>query len=55
MVYRTISVIEEMLENKGLVPDDVDKVLLVGGSSQIPYVREQLYELFDKESSEKIS
>lgn len=54
MVYRTISVIEEMLEQKGLMTDDVDKVLLVGGSSQIPYVREQLYELFEKELSEKI-
>lgn len=54
MVYRTISVIEEMLEEKNLTSDAVDKVLLVGGSSQIPYVREQLYELFDKKSSEKI-
>lgn len=54
MVYRTILVIEEMLDKKGLTPADVDKVLLVGGSSRIPYVREQLQKKFGEGLSEKL-
>lgn len=54
MVYRTLTVIEEMLEEKGIEPEEIDKVLLVGGSSHIPYVREQLQEMFQKDLSEKI-
>lgn len=54
MVYRTITVIEDMLDEKGILPSEIDKVLLVGGSSQIPYVRERLREIFDVDLSEKI-
>lgn len=54
MVYRTIAVIEDMLDEKGISPSEVDKVLLVGGSSQIPYVQERLREIFGMDLSEKI-
>lgn len=54
MVYRTLTVIEEMLEENGIEPEEVDKILLVGGSSHIPYVRERLKEMFQKDLSEKV-
>lgn len=54
MVHRTIYVLEDILEEKDLNPDEVDEIVLVGGSSRIPYVRERLKELFGKELSEAV-
>lgn len=54
MVYRTIIVIEDMLDKKDIKPEEIDKVLLVGGSSQIPYVRQQLKDMFHKDLSEVV-
>jgi molecular chaperone DnaK len=34
----------------GLTPDDIDRVLLEGGSSQMPWVREMLLDIFSDES-----
>ncbi|MCL2665870.1 MAG: Hsp70 family protein [Defluviitaleaceae bacterium] len=34
----------------GLVPDDIDRVLLEGGSSQMPWVKEMLAEIFNGEN-----
>lgn len=53
-VYRTIDTMDEMLYEKEIHPSDVDEVVLVGGSSRIPYVREVLKEFFGKELSEAI-
>ena len=38
--------------DKGLEPDDIDRVLLVGGSSNFPFVRQVLEEIFGKEPEE---
>ena len=37
---------------KGLEPEDIDRVLLVGGSSNFPFVRRLLTEIFGKEPEE---
>lgn len=53
-VYRTTDTMEDMLYDKGIMPEDVDEIVLVGGSSRIPYVREVLKDFFGKELSEAI-
>ncbi|MBQ7927070.1 MAG: Hsp70 family protein [Lachnospiraceae bacterium] len=48
-IFRTKDVMEDMLFCKDLHPLDVDEVVLVGGSSRIPYVREVIKDFFRKE------
>ena len=43
---RTISMSREALKEAGLEPSDITDVVLVGGSARIPYVQQQLRELF---------
>lgn len=50
-IYRTLDVIKDMLLDNDLEPSDVDEIVLVGGSSRIPYVREIIKEYFRKEPS----
>jgi molecular chaperone DnaK len=40
--------IKKTLDNSGYTPNNIDKVVLVGGSSKIPVVREFVTELFGK-------
>lgn len=53
-VFRTRDVMDDMLFYKDLQPSDVDEIVLVGGSSRIPYVRESIKDFFGKEPSEAI-
>lgn len=49
IIDKTISHIETLLNENGLNPSsDLDHILLVGGSSQIPLVRSKLQQLFGK-------
>ena len=45
------------LKESGFEPDDddIDEVLLVGGSSRIPWVKNMLRELFDKEPNDSVN
>lgn len=54
IVFRTQDAISNMLEEKGYEEDEIDEVVLVGGSSKIPYVRDCLKEMFGKELCEAI-
>jgi molecular chaperone DnaK (HSP70) len=42
----TIDVVKQALEDAGLSPIDVDRVVLVGGSTRVPEVQRQLEDLF---------
>lgn len=55
MYSKTESAVKVVLAEAGLEPYQIDKVLMVGGSSQIPYVQEQLTELFGKEPSHEVN
>lgn len=44
LLTRTISVMENAMEEAGLEYSEIDKILLVGGSTRIPYVREMIEE-----------
>ncbi len=54
MVHRTENTIRNMLEEKDISLEEIDKVLLVGGSSRIPYVRQILEEMFPKKISYEV-
>lgn len=49
VINKTINIVKKVLKEKGLSPNRIDKILLVGGSSQIPLVRRKLKALFGKE------
>jgi molecular chaperone DnaK len=48
LVARTDMLVEVALEEAGLKPGDIDKVLLVGGSTRVPLVRTHLEQIFGK-------
>lgn len=42
LIKKTIAISKETIKNAGVTPDAVDKVILVGGPSQIPYLRKMI-------------
>ena len=50
-IDRTIEVTERCLKESGLAKQDVNRVLLVGGSSLVPSISEKLRGLFETESA----
>lgn len=47
-IERTVEVLEMALEQSGLTADDLDAILLTGGTSRIPRVAQLLSERFDR-------
>lgn len=54
IIERTVAVAQECLKDAGLVPNDVDTLLLVGGSSLIPDVSPRLREVFPAGATEML-
>ncbi|HEY6910274.1 MAG TPA: Hsp70 family protein [Myxococcales bacterium] len=54
LINRTLAVCAELLAACGLKPGDVEDVLLVGGQSRMPLVREKVRQLFGKEPSKAV-
>lgn len=50
-IINTCEKVKDILRNSGLVPSDIDKVLLVGGSSRVPLVRKMVQETLQKDIS----
>ncbi|HSP77179.1 MAG TPA: TIGR02266 family protein [Myxococcaceae bacterium] len=48
LVSRTLDVVRDVLLDAKLKPGEIDEIILVGGQSRMPLVREQLKELFGK-------
>jgi len=46
MVQESIDIVNEALKHENLESNDIDRVLLVGGSTRIPLVRQRLKEIF---------
>lgn len=55
LVERTMGPTRQALKDAGLSPSDVDKVILVGGSTRIPAVQEAIKELTGKEPSKGVN
>ncbi|ABN52554.1 MAG TPA: molecular chaperone DnaK [Hungateiclostridium thermocellum] len=49
LVEKTMEPTRRALEDSGLTPDKIDKILLVGGSTRIPAVQEAVRKFFGKE------
>lgn len=54
LILQTTALVEETLEEAGLGWNDIDKVLLVGGSSRMPAVSEELQKLTGKTPSKEL-
>jgi molecular chaperone DnaK len=53
-VERTIQTCARVLDDKGLDPEDVDEVILVGGQSRMPLVQERIRSFFAKAPSKAV-
>lgn len=49
LVDRTMEIVKRALEDAKLRPQDIDEVVLVGGSTRIPLVQQRIKEFFGKE------
>ena len=49
IVERTIEIVKKALADANLKPEDIDDVVLVGGSTRIPLVQRRIKEFFGKE------
>jgi molecular chaperone DnaK len=49
LIKRTVEPCKTALKDAGLTPNDIDEVILVGGSTRIPRVQQIVTELFGKE------
>ena len=54
LIERTLAVCQEVLNARGLKQADIDEVLLVGGQSRMPLVRERVRHFFGKEPSKAV-
>ncbi|KDO28481.1 hypothetical protein SPRG_06720 [Saprolegnia parasitica CBS 223.65] len=54
MLSRTLTPIHDMLDGNGMAPTDIDEVVLVGGSSRIPWIQHALAALFGREPNAHI-
>ena len=54
LVDRSISTCERILQEAGSSRDDMDEILLVGGQSRMPMVREKVGTFIGKTPSEKV-
>jgi molecular chaperone DnaK len=55
LIAQTEMRVETALESLNLKPEEIDDVLLVGGSSRVPAVKSSLKRLFGKEPSEAVN
>jgi molecular chaperone DnaK len=55
LVERTVKPVKNALKDAGITPNEINKVLLVGGSTRIPAVQEKVKELLNKDGDKSIN
>jgi molecular chaperone DnaK len=55
LVERSIEPCKQALKDAKLTPEDIDEVILVGGSTRIPYVQQRVREFFKKEPNKSVN
>jgi len=55
LVTRTLDVVRDVLLDGRLKPSDIDEIILVGGQSRMPLVREKLKALFGKSAHSSVN
>jgi molecular chaperone DnaK len=55
IILRTIEPVKKALADAGMKPSDIDEVVLVGGSTRIPRVQEEVKKIFGKEPNRGVN
>src|SRR3954464_3535555 len=55
LVQRTLEPMKKALKDAGLDPKDIDEVLLVGGSTRIPKIQDEVKKFFGKEPNKGVN
>ncbi len=55
LINRTIQPCVQAIEDAGLSKSEIDEVILVGGSTRIPKIQEQVKEIFGKEPNKSVN
>src|SRR5256714_12898244 len=55
LIQRTIPPMEQALKDAGLKPEEVDEVILVGGSTRMPKIQEIVKKFFGKEPNKGVN
>jgi molecular chaperone DnaK len=55
LVERTVGPCKQALSDAGLTPDQIDEVILVGGSTRMPLVQETVKKIFGKEAHKGVN
>jgi molecular chaperone DnaK len=55
LVEKTIKPLKQALKDAKLSPDDIDKILLVGGSTRVPLVQNKINDIMKKEPTKNIN
>ena len=55
LVNRTINPCKSALKNAGLTPNDIDEIILVGGSTRIPAIQDAVKKFFGKDPSKGVN
>lgn len=53
-VNKTIELCSQALEDSGLKKEEIDRIIMVGGSSKIPFIRKKVSEFFGKDVDSSI-
>jgi molecular chaperone DnaK len=55
LIQRTIPPMKQALKDAGMEPKDIDEVLLVGGSTRIPKIQEEVKKFFGKDPNKGVN
>lgn len=55
LIEKTVAPCKKALSDKNLSPSDIDEVILVGGSTRIPKIQEEVKKLFGKEPNKGVN
>ncbi len=55
LIARTISACSQALKDAKITSKDIDHVVLVGGSTRVPYVKQQVEAFFEREAFDKLN
>jgi len=54
-IDKSIDIVKKILKEADLEPKDIDEIVLVGGQTRMPKIREEIKKFFDKEPSKGIN
>src|SRR5579859_6416028 len=55
LVNKALGPVKQALKDAGLEPKDIDEVVLVGGSTRVPMIQEQVRKYFSKEPNKSVN